>query len=140
MPVARSWLGYTFIHCGMAISAMTASARAIAESLPSSILTAFILSLSEPLAHGFAGRKRAVVGCLIADEGDAGIAAVVFPDAHPVAVAPAVGTEECDLLAAEAALYGRNIGSNSLSSSISEHIAGQPNAIASYLPTEAAST
>ena len=111
MPVARSWLDYTFIHCGMAISAMTASARAIAESLPSSILTAFILSLSELLAHGLAGRKRAVVGRFVADhalagEGDAGVAAVVFPDAHPVAVAPAVGAEERDLLAAKTALYG----------------------------------
>ena len=129
----------------MAISAMTASASYRRKLAEQSIFTAFILSLSESLAHGFAGCKRAVVGCLIADdalagEGDAGIAAVVFPYAHPVAVAPAVGTEECDLLAAEAPFTDENIGSNSLSSSISEPIAGRPNAMASYLPTEAAST
>ena len=52
----------------------------------------------------------------------------LLPVAHPLSVAPVVGAEQHDLLAGKAALQLAKNGSNSLSSSTSPPIAGQPSA------------
>ena len=66
-------------------------------------------SLRQCLAQGAAGFKRRVVGRLRADHALANevhpcAVAVTLPSAHPLAIAPAVGAEQCHTLPAEAAL------------------------------------
>ena len=68
-------------------------------------------SLHQCLAQGTAGFKRRVVGRLRADHALANevhpcAVAVALPGAHPLAVAPAVGAEQCHTLPAEASLAG----------------------------------
>ena len=68
-------------------------------------------SFHQRLAQGAAGFKCRVVGRLRADHTLANevhpcAVAVTLPSAHPLAIAPAVGTEQCHTLPAEAALAG----------------------------------
>ena len=66
-------------------------------------------SLRQCLAQSEAGFKRRVVGSLRADHALANeihpcAVAVALPSAHPLAITPAVGAEQCHALPAEAAL------------------------------------
>ena len=88
-------------------------------------------SLRQLLAQRAAGVQRGVIrrfaaGHALAHKADAGIIAVLFPAAHPLAVAPAVGAEQRGALAAKLRLTSSNMGWNSISSSTSLPMAGQP--------------
>ena len=82
------------------------TAQAAAEAIVSGV---HHFSLHQRLAQGAAGFKCRVVGRLRADHALANevhpcAVAVALPSAHPLAIAPAVGAEQCHALPAEAAL------------------------------------
>ena len=93
-------------------------------------------SLRQCLAQSAAGFKCRVVGSLraghaLANEVHSCAVAVALPSAHPLAITPAVGAEQCHALPAEAALAGIEHGLElHISSSTSLPMAGQPKAMA----------
>ena len=102
----------------------------------------YFYKLAAQFAAGF---KLDVAGGLAADdalahERDVRAAAVLFPGAHPFAVAPAVGAEERRALPTNCFLQEENIGSKTSSSRTSEPMAGQPSATASSPARSAALT
>ena len=113
------------------LSRMTASATSTGAFRLSFLIARFSSteesSLRQLLAQRAAGVQRGVIrrfaaGHALAHKADAGIIAVLFPAAHPLAVAPAVGAEQRGALAAKAAQspvpilpvrYMKNIRANS---------------------------
>ena len=106
------------------------------------MLSVLFSQLAAQLAARFQLR---VAGGFAADhtltaESNVGGAAFLLPGAHPFAVAPAVRTEEHDILSGEIYLQEENIGSKTSSSSVSAPMAVQPRATASSFARVAVST